>query len=343
MCYTMGTMSAITLRPVKRTQGRRSNRFCGPSVLSILTGLDTADTARLLRQVSGRRRIMGTSTSHLKAALSRLGIDTVGFPTYRTHGPTGSKALTFVQWERQSRATRGGEAILLVMGHHWAVVQGRRYACGISHKPVPFSQIPHRCARVTEAYRLIRVQTGKQFASLVPPPPVTKADVGRQRREQARKLAATYGIQIEDGDYPDQHFVYPPSRCYDADGLWPDGEGDPLQGERSCYSWGEVLAAVRVYADAIEASRAPGQGQVAASPAPVEPQPLAYRFEVENGCGDVAVCLLTIKPGRTPRSYCGPAIIKVMHQGPIPNEGPWKVLAFWPEGREGERIEVSTP
>jgi hypothetical protein len=339
----------ITLHAVKRAHGRRSNRYCGPSLISILTGLDTRDTARLLREVSGRSSIKGTSSEHIRRALSRLGIDLVSFPTHRIQLRTGTKAVTFVQWERASRAVRGSDAILLVMGNHWAVVQGRRYACGMVRKPVPFSAVPHRCARVTEAYRLIRTATGKRFTSLVPPAPASAPDLARPVRERAKQLASTYGIQIEDStDWGSKAWnVWAPPRCYEADGLWPDAEGDPLSGERFCDSWDEVLEAVKVYADAIEASRTPGQGQVAAAPAPVAPaplppQPTPYRFEVENGCGDICAVLLSVKPGRQPQTYKGCAIIKVRSQGPIANEAPWRVNAFWPEGNETAKVVLST-
>lgn len=242
-------MSTITLHPVTRAT-KASNRFCRPAVLSILTGLDTADTARLLRKVSGKRSIKGTATRHLHAALAELGIAVAPFPTHREATTCGLKPVTFVQWERRSRPVRGNDTILLVMGHHWAVVQGRRYACGISRAPVPFSKVPHRCARVTEAYRLTRVDT-KPFGA--PPPPAPKPP--NPDRIEAQRLATLYGIRIEDGDARGEWWVWGPTRCYDSDGLWPDGEGDPLSGERFCTSWFDVLAAVRVYVDAIEASR----------------------------------------------------------------------------------------
>ena len=61
----------IALHDVRRERGRRSNRFCGAAALSALTGLDTADTAAILREVTGRARIMGTYDGQMRKALAK--------------------------------------------------------------------------------------------------------------------------------------------------------------------------------------------------------------------------------------------------------------------------------
>jgi len=139
------------------------------------------------------------------------------------------------------------------MGNHWAVVQGRRYACGLTKKPVPFSAVPHRCARVTSAHVLVRVAEVEP-TTVIPAAP--KREIDPERRE-AVALAARYGITLEsvsmyDRLNPDLDgvFVYPPSGLYDE-----DGENDPLNGNRVGFSWGEVLDNVKLYRDAIVAKQ----------------------------------------------------------------------------------------
>lgn len=51
------------------------NQFCGPAVLSALTGENTDRCAAVISAVSGRKEIKAVSKEHLKQALSRLKFD----------------------------------------------------------------------------------------------------------------------------------------------------------------------------------------------------------------------------------------------------------------------------
>jgi len=51
------------------------NKFCGPAVLSILTGKSTDECARMIGSVNGEYNIKGVMLSHLLEAASRLGFD----------------------------------------------------------------------------------------------------------------------------------------------------------------------------------------------------------------------------------------------------------------------------
>lgn len=113
----------ITLRPVNHS-GPRSNRYCGPSAISILTGLSTGDTAALLRKVSGKRSIKGIGSRPMRVALSQLGFNSS--PDFDYQGQPAEGCPTLSQWAKQ-RADKAA-TYLLSVGHHWAIVQGRRYA-----------------------------------------------------------------------------------------------------------------------------------------------------------------------------------------------------------------------
>lgn len=52
-----------------------ANKFCGPAVLSILTGKNTDECARVISSINGQYVIKGVETSHLLEAASRLGFD----------------------------------------------------------------------------------------------------------------------------------------------------------------------------------------------------------------------------------------------------------------------------
>lgn len=244
----------ITLHPVKRAHGRRSNRFCGPSAISALTGLDTRDTAAILRDVSGRRVIKGTYDHQMRKACAKLGLNMVPYREYLlpSHPNPLFNAPTLISWLRQTRDDRGTNTYLLSAGHHWCIVQGRRYVCGITGRIVPFKDIPHRCARVRVAYQIVR--TGSQrFASAVPAR--RPADPERKLREEAKLLAQLWGVRIETERLSElsTYWVWPPADLFIDQ--YGDPKEDPLDGERSCYSWQEVLGKVQVYVEAIKALR----------------------------------------------------------------------------------------
>lgn len=46
-----------------------NNKYCGPSVMSILTGIDTDEAERLLRLATGRYNITGVQPQEMKMAL----------------------------------------------------------------------------------------------------------------------------------------------------------------------------------------------------------------------------------------------------------------------------------
>ena len=51
------------------------NKFCGPAVLSILTGKSTDECAKVISSINGKYRVEGVQTHHLLEAASRLGFD----------------------------------------------------------------------------------------------------------------------------------------------------------------------------------------------------------------------------------------------------------------------------
>jgi len=68
------------LKPV--TEG--FNKFCGPTVLSILTGKFTDECAQVISRINGQHNVTGVQLSDLLKAADRMGFDT------RTISPQGS-------------------------------------------------------------------------------------------------------------------------------------------------------------------------------------------------------------------------------------------------------------
>ncbi len=236
---------SLTLHPVKRAT-KASSKWCGPSAISILTGLDTRDTARLLRSVGGRRAIKGSYWSEMHSALSKLGfrLDPCRIPL--TSVPP--KRLTLIAWLKRSRAERGSDTFLFTAGHHFAVVQGRRYACGQSKEIVPFARIPHRCARMEEVYKVVRV-ADRVVKSAIPVAYKPEAS-GRA----VKRLAEPYGIDVDDSQRDREEpngtiWVYPGSQ-------WPEGLADPFDDEHYHYDWASARKAVETYIAALVAAKA---------------------------------------------------------------------------------------
>jgi hypothetical protein len=220
------------------THGTARNRYCGPSALSIITGIDTGRAAALLRKVSGKRAIRGVSHHHMTTALNHLGVIPIIQGDYSSLPPR--KRPTLNQWARR----KGGDMYLVSAGHHYQVIQGRRYCCSLTKKVVPLKQAPHRRARVKMAWKLTSSNV-PVVLDIVAPAPVRKVDTQRKDREEAKRLARANGVEIEVGNpSPDCIYVWCPQF---------DEDNDPYEGDHYVYDWSEALERVKGYVDAINA------------------------------------------------------------------------------------------
>ena len=130
------------------TKATDKNRYCGPSVISAVTGLTTGEAARLIRAVTGKASVKGTYASELIGAFAKCNIE-----VYSASCVSGEKTLG--QWLKESSQLRGDDVYLVSAGHHWQLVQGRKFVCGITREVV--SQQDGRVkrkAKVKSVYRL---------------------------------------------------------------------------------------------------------------------------------------------------------------------------------------------
>ncbi len=121
-------MPTATLKPVKRA-AKGHNRFCGPAALSIIAGIDTAEAAAVIRHVSRKRSVQGTSNWEVLRSLALLGFKASSAAKV---DPLNLKSNpTLAAWLKSDE--RDGKSLYLIAaGHHWQVVQGRRFCCGIT-------------------------------------------------------------------------------------------------------------------------------------------------------------------------------------------------------------------
>lgn len=244
----------IRLHPVRRDT-KASNRYCGPAIISALTGLDTRDTAALIRSIYGRRQVTGSSHDELSKALTKLGFR-MRFTTDLRDLPKRQRP-TFVRWLRETKPG-AGQTYLLAFGGHWALLQGRRYICGITKTAVPLSQVPHRRARVKLAL-VVEQQATMDYASVIAAIPsiAVKTTFLSQTADRmaVKRLAEPYGVEVDDSnrDKDDPNgtiWVYPGSQ-------WPKGLADPFDDEHYHDDYASAKAAIETYIAAIKGVERP--------------------------------------------------------------------------------------
>lgn len=225
----------LKLHKVKRA--KRGNRFCGPAVISALTGMTTDEASRLIRHVSPHRTMVaGTHTSEVLEALRLCGIHVkLGRMSryYRDNRPTLAKWLSDTVSERSA-----GRVFLLIAGNHWQLVSGRRFVCGQTVEIVGFThEKVKRRRRVEECYELIADTVSIPKAIVAKP----AARVKEPAEAEARRLAGAYGVDLEKERDSDCITVYPPDRLFEDEG------DDPYDGNHIHYEWSAALEAVRAY------------------------------------------------------------------------------------------------
>ena len=238
-------MKNINIKPVNHgTTKADKNRYCGPSVISAVTGMTTGEAARLLRHVSGRKAIKGSSVRDVTSALEMCNIKC----TYQAFGLKlgRSKGPTLTAWLRHTVKERTAKRVfLIVAGWHWQVVQGKRIVCGILKEPTSVrDKRVKRRARVANVYELSSLGTLQIPAEARKPK--RSASPEASDYTQAKRLAKKLDLVIE----LDQ---IGPSRKYDVQKWIVDYKDVGENGEEldfadmgvidghCSYDWSEVL------------------------------------------------------------------------------------------------------
>ena len=186
----------LKIKPVNHgTAKADKNRYCGPSVISAITGMTTGEASRLVRSISGVKSVKGTSTSQVRKSLRDCNIDmqrcSFNMALSRSTGPT------LAGWLKQTVKERTADRVfLIVAGWHWQLVQGRRYVCGIVGDVVSIKDKKiKRRARVAEVYELTMTA-----AKVVTPPAAKKVKVidrNAKVRRELKKLTKQYGFEVD--------------------------------------------------------------------------------------------------------------------------------------------------
>ena len=213
------------------------NRYCGPSAISAVTGMNSGEAARLIRSVSGQRAVRGAFTTHVRRALTLCGIQSIR--------QRCTPKITLAAWLRESKSSRTtGRVFLVVAGNHFQLVEGRRYVCGRTRDIVSIKdkQVKRR-ARVEEVYEL--VADGKitiPDRARKPKPPAN------QYRSYIDKMKKKYGFTVE---YEQEFQTYYVNMPQSAEDLAMDIDHH-LQDCHYCYGQDEVANRFAAMAEFME-------------------------------------------------------------------------------------------
>jgi len=190
---------SLKIKPVNHgTTKADRNNYCGPSVISAITGMTTGEASRLIRSVSGVKSVKGSSTSQVRKSLRECNIDAQLCNFSHRMRLSRSTGPTLAGWLKQTVKERTADRVfLIVAGWHWQLVQGRRYVCGISGDVVSIKdKAVKRRSRVAEVYELTMTA-----AKVVTPPTAKKpkrvANPTDSYRGKAKRLSKELGIEID--------------------------------------------------------------------------------------------------------------------------------------------------
>ena len=240
----------VKIKPVNNTSSD-TNRYCGPAVISAVTGMTTGEAARLIRHVSGQKIVKGSHTFHVLRALSLCNIHNRKM-TVRT----AFSAPTLAQWLKGSKDIRtSGRVFLIVAGNHFQLVEGRRYVCGNTRDIVSVrSKYVKRRCRVETVHEL--VNEGKIQIPNAARKPKT-VDHAASNRAKAQRLAKKMDVKINIERHGSYYGYGDRFSQYWVEGYKDvDAKGEPMDFSREgildghcAYDWGEVLDKLDAIAD----------------------------------------------------------------------------------------------
>jgi len=162
------------LRPVKNDI--QTILWCGPAVISAVTGEPVSGIVSIAKQLSGGNRIKGVSTGLLQRTLAMLGWEAIMIRKFDfQEAPVQTERLsssitittggvqewvetkkrpTLAAYTRKYRADFQEHACIIELSTHWVAVYGRRFVDNHTKEPVFLRKSPHRRARVQRVLQI---------------------------------------------------------------------------------------------------------------------------------------------------------------------------------------------
>lgn len=186
-------------------------RWCGPSAVSIITGLPYMSSLELLKRERFKRGgyidrssvvVKGTNNEEMRMALFNAGY--VLRPIHFRYG------ITFARFLRERRPDLVNETILVEATEHYMVCRGRKAADSKTGDPVFLSKMPGRRMRIERAWLVekrgeairrpsvlkLNAEIDQSRAAVAAE---RKADVAAQgqKTREVKKLVAEFGLTFE--------------------------------------------------------------------------------------------------------------------------------------------------
>jgi hypothetical protein len=128
-------------------QELRKNRFCGPSVISSITGLSSECAASWVKHVCGKKIVKGMYNHEMKKTLDSLSVD------YSFKNIEFTKeSETFFKWSKKADLSK---TYLLVVGYHYVVVSGG-FVYDNQYGKVLIKETKHKKKKVKTIFQIIR-------------------------------------------------------------------------------------------------------------------------------------------------------------------------------------------
>lgn len=204
------------------------NSFCGPAAMATVLGISTDHAARMLRSVSGSKRVTGVFNVHLCEALAQAGCKY----EYRSVPEAASPLLPASEWVRINRSLFEHMHVIIVFGRRYGTLLGQHYQCSLTRRVVPLDAIPQAHEKVVSYIAVCEL-----------PAEVPRDEALHERARNARALARAktlardFGIVVSKVLGGDEYVVYSPEL---ADDDPHDDRPNPCTGQ-------EVLALVEDY------------------------------------------------------------------------------------------------
>ena len=145
--------------------------FCGPAVLSVLSGIDVAEIVRMIlnrREQVGytaleRRRVVGMGISemiyHLETELGLLAVNVKvkANPNYDVFNNRSHPFPTLTQWLKDSAVWRGSDVYLILTSSHYLLICGNKIVDNGLRFPRKLSTVrKYRRARINHVFCIMK-------------------------------------------------------------------------------------------------------------------------------------------------------------------------------------------
>lgn len=230
----------MKIYPIKRKP--RQNRYCGPGVVSLLTGLDPGTAADLIRSHSGQRNVKGTWTIFVLRSLHDCGLQTKLLET---------QPQRFSEWLEETRLIREAyptRVFFVVTKRHFQIIQGDRFCDNATHDLVDLSDPRVRPGQtVMQVHEVMgeAMQSSPAVEQLKAGKRAKRSEYGKQyvARRKVKEIEALGIIEVDEGNYETRlEAVWPAKALCDLPGF-----DDPFEGDHWVDTWEEALDRAKEY------------------------------------------------------------------------------------------------